>query len=52
VLFCQYESASKASVKADGTKVGVSFRDPVLGRELSVSADCVALSAGFIADDE
>jgi heterodisulfide reductase subunit A len=52
VLFSQYESANKPSVKADGNKMGVSFRDPVLGRELSVSADCVALSTGFIADDE
>jgi heterodisulfide reductase subunit A len=52
VLFCQYETSCKPSVKADGSKVGVSFRDPILGRDVNVSADCVALSTGFIADEE
>jgi heterodisulfide reductase subunit A2 len=52
VLFFQYEPASKPSLKADVSKVTVAFKDSILGRDLSVSADCVALSTGLIADEE
>jgi heterodisulfide reductase subunit A len=52
VLFFRYEPEDKPLVEAEGGKVSVSFKDPVLGRELRVSADCLALSTGLIADEE
>ena len=35
-----------------GDQVTVTFRDPVLGMDLEVTADCLTLSTGLIADDE
>jgi heterodisulfide reductase subunit A len=52
VLFFRYEEQEKPVVQADGGKVGVSFTDPILGREVTLSADCLALSTGLIADEE
>jgi heterodisulfide reductase subunit A2 len=52
VLFFRYEEKGKPLVKADGDRVTVSFTDPILGRQLTVSADCLALSTGIVADDE
>jgi heterodisulfide reductase subunit A len=52
VLFFRYEEQDKPLVEADGGRVRVSFTDPVLGRKMTVSADCLALSTGLIADEE
>jgi heterodisulfide reductase subunit A len=52
VLFFPYEATNKPLVQAEGNKVDVFFKDPVLDREVRVSADCLALSTGLIADEE
>jgi heterodisulfide reductase subunit A len=52
VLFFRYEAEDKPLVEVDGERVTVSFTDPILGRKMSVSADCLALSTGLIADEE
>ena len=52
VIFISYESENKPTVIADGDRVAVTFTEPVLGRKMKISADCLALSTGFIADEE
>jgi len=52
VLFFRFEEKDKPVVGRNGERVKVSFTDPVLGREMTVSADCLALSTGLVADDE
>ncbi|MEJ2672154.1 MAG: FAD-dependent oxidoreductase [Deltaproteobacteria bacterium] len=52
VIFSVYEPENKPQVAADGDKVSVSFIDPILGREVDISADCLALSTGMVADEE
>ncbi|MGC8492498.1 MAG: FAD-dependent oxidoreductase [Syntrophobacteraceae bacterium] len=52
VIFIPYEVEDKPSVAADGDKVSVSFTDPVLGRKVTIPCDCLALSTGFLADEE
>jgi heterodisulfide reductase subunit A len=52
VLFFRYNEKEKPSVRVSGGKVDVAFKDPVLGREVNVSADCLALSTGLVADEE
>jgi heterodisulfide reductase subunit A len=39
-------------VHTEGKKAIVRFKDNILKREIEVDADCLALSTGFIADDE
>ncbi|MHB8069174.1 MAG: FAD-dependent oxidoreductase [Desulfobaccales bacterium] len=52
VIFSAYDLGNKPVVEADGAKVNVSFTDPILGREVKISADCLALSTGLVADEE
>jgi heterodisulfide reductase subunit A len=52
VIFSAYELENKPVVAADGAGVSVSFTDPILGREVKISADCLALSTGLVADEE
>ncbi|MEJ2723064.1 MAG: FAD-dependent oxidoreductase [Deltaproteobacteria bacterium] len=52
VLFFRYEEKEKPVVQADGGKVRVTFTDPILDRRVMLSADCLALSTGLIADEE
>jgi heterodisulfide reductase subunit A2 len=53
VIFVRYEPEDKPQVEANGNQqLTVTFEDPILGRKLSVEADCLALSTGLIADDE
>ena len=52
VLFFRYEEEEKPVVQADGAKVGVTFTDPILEREVTLSADCLTLSTGLVADEE
>ncbi len=52
VIFVRYERESPPTVQAAGTQVAVIFPDPVLGRSISVTADALLLSTGFISDDE
>lgn len=52
VIFSVYELENKPVVAADGAGVSVSFTDQILGREVKISADCLALSTGLVADEE
>jgi len=52
VLFFRYEENDKPLAGAEDNRVKVSFTDPILGKKMTVSADCLALSTGLIADDE
>jgi heterodisulfide reductase subunit A len=52
VIFSSYELENKPVVEADGARVTVSFNDPILGREVKIAADCLALSTGMVADEE
>ena len=52
VIFARYEPENKPIVKADENLVTVTFEDQILGQLIEISADCLALSTGMIADDE
>ena len=52
VIFVRYQIEDKPVVEASGKHVAITFNDPILGREVKVLADCLALSTGFVADDE
>jgi len=51
-VFVQYEENAKPDVSTVGGKLIVSFEERVLGRRLEVECDCLALSTGFVADEE
>ncbi|MFA4902515.1 MAG: FAD-dependent oxidoreductase [Desulfobaccales bacterium] len=52
VIFVAYKPEGKPVVEPEGGKVTVTFNDPILGREVKISADCLALSTGMVADEE
>jgi heterodisulfide reductase subunit A len=52
VIFVQYGVDAPPEVQAVDEQVGVTFNDPILNRKVSVYADCLCLSTGFIADEE
>lgn len=52
VIFARYDVEEKPTVTANGSGVEVTFRDPIIGRRISVAADSLVLSTGFTADDE
>ncbi len=52
VVFVRYETEEKPVVEARGEQVEITFNEPILGRKIRVLADCLALSTGFVADDE
>ncbi|MCP3950606.1 MAG: CoB--CoM heterodisulfide reductase iron-sulfur subunit A family protein, partial [Desulfobacterales bacterium] len=47
VIFVRYETDTPPEVTPDGDQVQVVFEDPILGRKLSIEADCLALSTGM-----
>ena len=52
ILFSRYDVDDPPRVRMEADKAVVRFRDNVLKREIEVAADCLALSTGFVADDE
>lgn len=52
VIFVRYEPGAEPKVVADGKRISVTFRDGILERDVAVSADCLTLSTGLVADDE
>lgn len=52
VVFVRYETDNKPVVKPDGDRVTVTFMDQILGKNIEVTADCLSLSTGLVADDE
>jgi heterodisulfide reductase subunit A-like polyferredoxin len=51
VLFFRYETQAPPRVEAGNGRLSVSFRDGIIGRDLQVDADLVALSAGMVPAD-
>lgn len=52
VFFFRYNEKEKPLVRVNGRKIDVAFKDPILEREMEISADCLALSTGLVADEE
>ncbi|MCP3952261.1 MAG: CoB--CoM heterodisulfide reductase iron-sulfur subunit A family protein, partial [Desulfobacterales bacterium] len=52
VIFVRYETDTPPEVTPDGDQVQVVFEDPILGRKLSIEADCLALSTGMAVNEE
>ena len=52
VAFVRYRVEEKPVVEESGDHVTITFYEPVLERKITISADCLALSTGLVADDE
>jgi heterodisulfide reductase subunit A len=52
VIFVRYHQDAPPRVTAIDGKVDVRFTDIILGRDITVSADCLCLSTGLIADQD
>ncbi|MBF0224276.1 MAG: CoB--CoM heterodisulfide reductase iron-sulfur subunit A family protein [Desulfobacterales bacterium] len=52
VIFIEYEKPEIPTVNEYGDKVEVTFKEQIIGRKISVVADSLILSTGFIANDE
>jgi heterodisulfide reductase subunit A len=52
IIFTPYDLDAKPEVEPNGDTVSVTFTDPILRRRFRLDADCLALSTGFIADEE
>lgn len=52
VKFIRYSLNTKPEVRQENGKLFVLVRDPILGQKIEIEADCLALSTGFVADDE
>lgn len=52
VIFVRYEKDNPPVVEAADKGLTLTFVDPVLGKQLALSADCLCLSTGLVADDE
>lgn len=52
VIFVRYHQDAPPLVSAADGKVDVRFTDIILGRDITVSADCLCLSTGLIADQD
>jgi len=52
VIFVRYHQDNPPQAKAVDDKVEVTFTDIILGKEIVVSADCLCLSTGLIADQD
>jgi heterodisulfide reductase subunit A len=52
VVFVRYEADEPPDVQAGKKELKVTFNDPIIERKVSVTADCLCLSTGLIADEE
>ena len=52
ILFFRYDPDEKPEVSANGKRVAVKFKDPILGRNLIVNADIVCLAAAIVPHDD
>ena len=52
VVFVRYEPDNPPKVQEAGNQVEIAFKDHILGRSMTVSADALILSTGFVSDDE
>ncbi|MCP4023756.1 MAG: CoB--CoM heterodisulfide reductase iron-sulfur subunit A family protein [Desulfobacteraceae bacterium] len=52
IKFIRYKASQKPEVKDSAGELSVKTHDFILGQPIEIAADCIALSTGFIADDE
>lgn len=52
VIFVRYDLDNKPQVEEVDGLVDVTYTDPILGMQVTVSADCLCLSTGLIADQD
>ena len=52
VIFVRYHQEKPPRITAAGEKIEASFTDIILGKEITVSADCLCLSTGLVADQD
>ena len=52
VIFVRYQPETPPLVEEVDGALQVTFTDPILGMNMLVKPDCLALSTGFLADDE
>ena len=52
VIFVRYQPEAPPLVQDDAGTLRVTFTDPILGLNMMLAPDCLALSTGFLADDE
>ena len=52
ILFFRYDPAEKPEVSANGNCVTVQFKDPILGRRLSVNADILCLASAIVPHED
>ena len=52
ITFVRYRPETPPVVEASDAQLSVRFKDPILGLDLEVTADCLALSTGLLVDDE
>ncbi|MFV0438867.1 MAG: FAD-dependent oxidoreductase [Desulfopila sp.] len=52
VIFIRYDLDNLPQVAEVDGRVDVSFTDPILGMQVTVSADCLCLSTGLVADND
>jgi len=52
VIFVRYHQNEPPRVDNDGSALTVTYKDIILGRDVKVSADCLCLSTGLIADED
>ena len=52
VLFCRYDPDEKPEVTANGKRVAVKFKDPIIGRKLTVNADILCLATAIVAHED
>ncbi|MCG6930307.1 MAG: FAD-dependent oxidoreductase [Desulfofustis sp.] len=52
VIFVRYQQDQPPQVKLVGDHVEVTYRDIILGRDVKVTADCLCLSTGLIANED
>jgi heterodisulfide reductase subunit A len=52
ILFFRYDPAVKPDVRPNGSRVAVEFKDPVLGRRLTVNADILCLATAIVPHED
>ncbi len=52
VIFSRYSLDNPPKVAATGQMVDVTFSDPILGCQITVTANCLCLSTGLVADED
>jgi heterodisulfide reductase subunit A len=52
ILFFRYDPDEKPEVSPSGSRVAVGFKDPILGRQLTVKADILCLAAAIVPHED